>query len=99
METTSRLESQPIEEQYLGADVVLCYRNSTRDRINQLIRTMRGFGRRYPQAGEMVLCLRNAPMYNIYNGCVYRVVQRFNPSSRSIVIEIDDNEVEVPVAN
>lgn len=40
-------------------DIVLCGMNKTRKKINDLIRTARGFDTDIPQVGERVICLRN----------------------------------------
>ena len=57
-------------------DIVLCGMNKTRKRINQLIRTARGFESEIPEIGETIVCLRNSVLSNgqkINNGELFTV--------------------------
>lgn len=48
--------------------LVLCGYNSTRIRLNNHIRSIKGFESPHPVGGDRVICLRNNHAKNIYNG-------------------------------
>lgn len=52
-----------------------------------------------PQAGEPVLCLRNAPDYGIFNGAIYTLREPFMEGDTFIVIEVEGQGVRVPNVN
>ena len=45
------------DEEILGADVILCHTNSTRQVANAHARAVRGYWQSWPQPGEPVMCL------------------------------------------
>jgi exodeoxyribonuclease-5 len=64
-----RLIRERSDENYGWADVVLCYRNETRHKINRFLRARRGIPRDLePRAGEPVICLRNDHFAGVMNG-------------------------------
>ena len=52
-----------------AADVILTYTNRAKDAANAEARRLHGFWQTYPQAGEPVVCLRNAPEFNVFKWC------------------------------
>ena len=84
----------------LDADIILCWTNATKRAINRHVRELRGFQfMPHPQAGEPVLCLRNAPDYGIFNGAIYTLREPFMEGDTSIVIEVEGQGVRVPNVN
>lgn len=82
----------------LGADAVLCWKNATRHHLNQRIRRLIGFGDWPPLRNETVMCLKNNPEYNVYNGVTYRLLDHYQPGGRRILIDVDGQETEIPYA-
>ena len=84
----------------LDADIILCWTNATKRAINRHVRELWGFQfMPHPQAGEPVLCLRNAPDYGIFNGAIYTLREPFMEGDTSIVIEVEGQGVRVPNVN
>ena len=52
----------------MGADVILCWRNVTRHKINARMRPFLAFHLPYPMVGETVLCLKNSHQHGMFNG-------------------------------
>ena len=87
-------------EEKLNADIILCWTNATKRAINRHIRELRGFQLApLPQAGEPVICLRNAPDYGIFNGAIYTLLEPFMEGDTSIVIEVEGTRVRVDLVN
>jgi exodeoxyribonuclease-5 len=82
----------------LGADIVLCWKNSTVNEYNQAIREFKGFSGEYAQVGEQVLCLRNYPHYGIMNGGIYVCTEAYNPGRKTIGILVNNRQVTIPLA-
>ena len=72
------------DEQMMAADTILCWRNVTRHKVNARMRSLLGYNLPYPQAGEPVLCLKNAHRYGIFNGVTYELAHNFEPDDESI---------------
>lgn len=53
---------------------VICGYNNTRHRMNQEIRTARGYTKPYPEPGEPVICLDNRNKFDMFNGQVATVL-------------------------
>lgn len=83
-------------EHMLAADVILCWRNATRHRLNYKMRDLLECDLPYPMAGEQVVCLKNAAKFGIFNGCVYQLARNFEPDDRTIALLMDGAEFEVP---
>jgi exodeoxyribonuclease-5 len=77
------------------ADAILCHTNATRGKLNRRMRVLHGKSG-HPQRGEPVLCFKNAPKFNIFNGGVYALSAPFEPLARSIHLEVDGKAVEIP---
>jgi exodeoxyribonuclease V len=84
------------DEQMMTADAILCWRNVTRHKVNSRMRSLLGYSLPYPQAGEPVLCLKNALRYGIFNGVTYELARNFLPDDDAIYLLMDGVEVEVP---
>lgn len=69
------IERNKLADLMLGADRVLCYTNATRHKFNDRIRALKGRKSKFPDVGEMVMCLRNDREKGLYNGMAYRVVE------------------------
>lgn len=54
--------------------LILCGYNTTRKKLNQFIRTAKGFESPAPEGGDRVICLRNNHKQNIYNGMLGTIV-------------------------
>ena len=83
----------------LGADAVLnvglmCWKNVTRVSLNTTARELLGF-KGLPQAGEIVICLRNRPpVYNGMRGVLKRPAQQTFPRwNVELAIEFPDEQV------
>lgn len=84
----------------LDADIVLCWTNATKRAVNRHIRELRGFSMMpHPQAGEPVVCLRNAPDYGIFNGAIYTLREPFMEGDTSIVLDVEGSRVRVEDVN
>lgn len=91
-----RVASDGTDADLRDTDTVLCWTNRTRDYMNAKCRRVRGYWQPTPQAGEPVVCLRNAPQYGIFNGATYTLLQPFLEADTSIVIDVDSNPMEIP---
>lgn len=71
-------ESQEMIEEFLSSydddTLVLCGYNTTRTRLNNHIRSIKGLDSPYPTAGDRVICLRNNHAKNIFNGMLGTIV-------------------------
>lgn len=84
----------------LDADIVLCWTNATKRAVNRHIRELRGFAMMpHPQAGEPVVCLRNAPDYGIFNGAIYTLREPFMEGDTSIVLDVEGSRIRVEDVN
>jgi exodeoxyribonuclease V len=79
------------------ADVVLCGLNTTRQHLNQRCRRLAGHTAPWPEAGEPLLCLKNAPRYGVWNGGVYLAVTNFRRNG-AISLLVDGEVVTIPNA-
>jgi exodeoxyribonuclease-5 len=84
------------DEEILGADVILCYTNGTRHVANAHARAVRGYWQSWPQQGEPVMCLKNAPIFGVFNGAVYSLEMPFVEGDTSIQIDVDGVSTVIP---
>jgi exodeoxyribonuclease-5 len=82
--------------QLVDADVVLCWRNETCSKINGLCRRLAGHTSPCPEAGEPLLCLKNAPRYGIWNGGIYLAAANCRPGDTEISLVVDGEIITVP---
>jgi exodeoxyribonuclease-5 len=83
-------------DELMQADMVLCWKNTTRVEITKVIRSMKGLAKNYPRAGEFVMCLKNAPDYGLFNGAVYTLTRDFNNGDNVIWLDYEGEEIYVP---
>ena len=61
------------------ADMLICGKNDTRQRLNNLVRDIRGFKRNScPSTGERLVVLQNSPDHDLYNGMLLKVAYSEN---------------------
>jgi exodeoxyribonuclease-5 len=84
------------EAMFTAADVVLCWTNPTRRRLNELCRRIAGHTAPWPEADEPLLCLKNAPRYGVWNGGIYRAAADFRPGDTKISLVVDGDVVTIP---
>ena len=87
------------ERELVEADVILCYTNPTRQLCNEFVRAALGHRTPWPRAGEPVMCLKNAPLYGVFNGAVYTLERDFNEGDSSIQIDVDEESVTIPLVH
>lgn len=83
-------------DELVTADMVLVWKNDTRKEVTRIIRRIKGLSGKCPQAGEPVMCLKNAPDYGLYNGVTYTLTEPFEPGDHIINILLDDTPLAVP---
>lgn len=88
------IHSMP-REQLLEADAIIVYTNRTRRDLTIMIRELHGHARKYPQAGEPVMCLKNYKDFGLFNGAVYTLLEPFNPDGHHIVLDKDGQRIVV----
>jgi exodeoxyribonuclease-5 len=86
------------DEMLVQADVVLCQRNLTRQAINQMRRKLAGHTAPFPEAGEPLLCLKNAHRFKVFNGGIYVLAITFEPNDAEIHVWVDGRIVTIPNA-
>jgi len=89
-ETAEQVESylQRADEETL----IVCGYNNTRLRLNQYLRSLKGFEEEDPQAGDRVICLRNNHQKQIYNGMLGTLerIRRIDKNYFEIIVDFDD---------
>ena len=83
------------EQTVLGADVLVCWKNTTRLMLNRLKRGWLGLAGQPPKAGETIVCLMNNHDLGLYNGATYTLAEDYVPGSRRCVVLVDGWETEV----
>lgn len=87
-----RVVSRGTPEEILNHDMILCWRNATRRRLN----TRKRFLLDLPptlQAGEPVMCLRNRHALGIWNGAIYDLAAPYDPATRSLALQLGPDRV------
>lgn len=91
-------DSREIVEELLssrdGDTLVLCGYNTTRVRLNQHMRALKGIESARPVGGDRVICLRNNHAKNIYNGML-GTIESIEPADDEwyvAKIELDDEQ-------
>lgn len=90
--------SEQIENYLQMADedtLIVCGYNNTRLRLNQYLRTLKGFETEEPQTGDRVICLRNNQQKQIYNGMLGTVdrIKRIDQNFFEIKVNFDDRDL------
>lgn len=68
---------------------LICGFNSTRHRLNNLVRQHRDFGGPTPQTGEKLICLQNNKQFGIFNGQQATVIEAWRPRDGRIDLELE----------
>jgi exodeoxyribonuclease-5 len=75
-------------------DIVLCFKNDTRHRLNTLCRRRLGVGdglaRAWPCAGEPVIVTRNVAKLDLWNGTVGVLAEDIDPWDRDALLVVED---------
>lgn len=90
-------DAQDRVEELLGSydsdTLVLCGYNTTRVRLNNHIRGIRGYERSEPVSGDRVICLRNNHAKNIFNGMLGTILSiEGDDEFYRATIELDDEK-------
>lgn len=89
-----RVVRAPEPEDLLNADIILCWRNRTRRRLNARKRSLLGLdGPLHP--GEPIMCLKNDHRLGLLNGQVYELVERRDDG---LVVSSDGDTIEIDAA-
>jgi exodeoxyribonuclease-5 len=85
----------------IDADARICWKNKTRYQLTQMMRDWLGYGKRPPQKGEPMLCLRNkrTARYEVYNGQIYRLARNYDPawdSTMEVIDELTNQQFSIP---
>lgn len=86
------------EAELAWADVLLCWTNRTRHRLNATARRLAGHIAPHPEAGEPLLCLKNAPRYGVFNGGIYPAAAPYRPGDDAISVVVDGRPRKIPRA-
>ena len=87
---------RPTNDDYLVSNAIITWKRPTRQSVNEIKRQLLGFHRPYPQTGETVLCLQNAPMFGVFNGGTYTTLAPFNDKTGCMVLDVDGHEIIIP---
>jgi len=79
------------------ADIMLCYTNRERSRLNAMARKLHGHAG-FPRAGEPILCLKNAAQYDVWNGGIYTLAADYEPGDDVMQVVVDGAWVTIPDA-
>jgi exodeoxyribonuclease-5 len=83
------------DEIILGADVVLCWKNTTRHLLNARVRHLQGLDGMTPRRTETVMCLKNNGNFGVFNGATYELLEDYVPHSKRIVVDVDGFPTEI----
>lgn len=74
--------------------LIVCGYNNTRLRLNQYLRTLKGFETAEPQVADRVICLRNNHQKQIYNGMLGTIerIRRIDQYFYDIVVNFDEQD-------
>jgi exodeoxyribonuclease-5 len=84
-------------EDIVGADIVLCWRNTTRRKLNKRKRDLLGLTGLL-RAGEPVMCLKNDHRLGLYNGAIYELDRDVDPQDPAIWLKLENREILVETA-
>lgn len=74
------------------ADQVLVGKNKTRLTLNNRIRRVLGYDKKYPVPGDKLICLRNNPKLNLFNGLICTVLEKKDEFDEAIEYRLEDEE-------
>jgi exodeoxyribonuclease-5 len=85
-----QLHSYATTEDFLCADIMLCFTNDQRKNLNGMARRLRDIRLPTPQPGEPVMCRKNLSAMGLYNGAIYTLLEPFKGGTQtSITIDVD----------
>jgi len=84
-------------DEFIEADMLLCYTNKTRQLANMKKRQYLGI-EGPPRRGEPLVCMKNNHRIGILNGAVYELAADVDPYDPTIFINIDGYEEEIEMA-
>lgn len=90
-----RVTSGATKEDLLRADAILCWKNKSRQAMNARMRSFKGITADHPVAGEMLMCLRNAKDFGLYNGATYKLLRDFQAGESRMLLEIEGRPIEI----
>lgn len=90
-----RVTTGASREDLLRADAILCWKNKSRQAMNAKMRSFKGITADHPVAGEMLMCLRNAKDFGLYNGAIYKLLRDFHAGDTRILLEVEGEPVEI----
>ncbi|MFA6814315.1 MAG: AAA family ATPase [Patescibacteria group bacterium] len=72
--------------------LIVCGYNNTRLRLNQYLRSLKGFEEEDPQPGDRVICLRNNHQKQIYNGMLGTIerIRRADKNFFELIVDFDE---------
>jgi exodeoxyribonuclease V len=75
--------------------LIVCGYNNTRLRLNQYLRSIKGFEDEQPQAGDRVICLRNNHQKQIFNGMLGTIerIRRADDKFFELKVDFDDQDL------
>lgn len=66
-------QAELTSERVLAFDQIITGKNLTRQKLNQRVRSLRGYEGIYPVVGEKLICLKNDAENNLFNGMICHV--------------------------
>lgn len=73
-----------------SADIVICYTNDKREKLNKLLREYKGYTSRYPQVGEKLICVKNNKLTRMFNGLIVIVKSIYVEGGHLIMDVVDE---------
>ncbi len=80
---------------FTNETLIICGYNTTRVKLNDLVRKSLGFESLTPAIGDRVICLRNNHLKQIYNGMLGNIdwIEKYNNNWYQAKINFDDGEI------
>jgi exodeoxyribonuclease-5 len=87
--------SDSSEEDLINADVVLCWKKATVDKVNKTKRKALGYDKPTPFIGEPLLCHKNVNDIGIFNGATYTLAAPFEPGDTNIIVLVEGRPITI----
>ena len=78
-----------IDAEFIMADQILTGTNKIREIVNKKVRDLKGFSNIYPERGDKLICLKNQPKLNIFNGLLGDVITVRTDSNNKLILDIE----------
>lgn len=72
-----------------SADIVICYTNNKREKLNSLLREYKGYHGRYPEVGEKLICVKNNKLTRMFNGLIV-IVKAIRVEGGHLLMDVVD---------